>query len=192
MSSTAITRWVSSSTSAERNSRASAIGSPHRVSSERSAGGGDFEAVVIRTARACDESLAPWQSWQGVMLISFSSIRRRMLLLAFRQRLASSAQSPSNFVFAPRSARPRVQESWISSSPVPLSQSFLWAADRFFQGVSRSVPGARFFFASAWAATPVRSRRSHRGMSRNVPSTPIAPLRSVLLGSVTSFAGSIP
>ena len=58
------------------------------------------------------------------MLISFSSIRRMMPLLAFRQRLASNAQMPSNFVFAPRSARPRFQESEISSRPVPESQIF--------------------------------------------------------------------
>ena len=64
------------------------------------------------------------QSWQGVTLISFSSIRRIMPLLAFRQRLARSARIPSNFVFAPRSARPRRQERLISSMPVPLSQIF--------------------------------------------------------------------
>ena len=68
-----------------------------------------FAAVVIRTARAWGESRAPWQAWQGVTLISFSSIRRRIPLLALRHRFASRARRPSNFVFAPRSARPRRQ-----------------------------------------------------------------------------------
>ena len=89
-----------------------------------------------------------------------------MPLFAFRQRLASSGQIPSNFVFAPRSARPLFQESEISSTPVPESQIFFWAAVRFFQGVSSSVPGGSFFLASAWAATPLNSRRIQRGMSR--------------------------
>ena len=185
-----------------RNSRASAIGRAHSASSESWAGWPSesffaaashaFDAVVIRTARAWEESRLPWQSWHGVTLMSFSSIRRMIPLFAVRQRLASRPQSPSNFVFAPRSARPRFHESLISSRPVPLSQSFFWAAVRSFHGVSRSVPGSSFFFASTWAATPVKRRRSHRGMSRNVPSTPIAPLRSVLSGSVTSLAGSMP
>ena len=193
---------MSSRTRAARNSRASAIGRPQSASSESSAGrpsgsffaaaSQGFDAVVIRTARACGESRLPWQSWQGVTLISFSSIRRMMPLFAVRQRLASRPQSPSNFVFAPRSARPRFQESLISSRPVPFSQSFFCAAARSFQGVSSSVPGASFFFASTWAATPIKSRRSQRGMSRIVPSTPIAPLRSDFSGAVTSLAGSMP
>jgi hypothetical protein len=127
-----------------------------------------------------------------VTLISFSSIRRTMPLLAFRQRFASRARMPSNFVFAPRSARPRRQASWISSIPVPSSQIRFWAAVSSCHGVSRSVPAGSFFFASACAATPVNSRRIHRGMSRKVPSTPMAPLRSVLAGSVTSLVGSMP
>jgi hypothetical protein len=49
----------------------------------------------------------------------FSSIRLMMPLLAFRQRLVSIASTPSNFVLAPRSARPRRQETLIVSTPVP-------------------------------------------------------------------------
>ena len=99
---------------------------------------------------------------------------------------------PSNFVFAPRSARPRFQASLISSTPVPESQILRWAGVSFSQGVSRRVPGASFFFASACAATPVNSRRIQRGMSRNVPSTPMQPFLSDFVGSVTSFSGSMP
>ena len=132
------------------------------------------------------------QSWQGVTLISFSSIRRMMPLLALRQRLASIARIPSNFVFPPRSARPRFQARVISSRPVPLSQIFFWSDVRSCQGVSSSVPVGNFRFDSAWTATPVSSRRSHRGISRKLPSTPIAPLRSDFSGVVTSFVGSMP
>jgi len=122
----------------------------------------------------------------------FSIIRRMMPLFAFRQRLASSARSPSNFVFAPRSARPRFHERLISSRPVPASQIRFCCGVRSFHGVSRSVPGGSFFFASAWAATPLQSRRIHRGMSRKPPTMASAPLRSDLSGSATSFTGSIP
>ena len=73
---------------------------------------------------------------------------------------------PSNFVFAPRSTRPRFQVSLMDSTPVPSSQIFLCAGVSSFQGVSRSVPGGSFFFSSAWAATPLNSRRIQRGMSR--------------------------
>ena len=152
--------------------------------------GCDF--VWIRTALACAEIRAPRQVWQGVTHISFSSIRRMMLLLALRQRLASIARMPSNFVFAPRSARPRRHAITISSMPVPLSQIFFSSGVSSCHGVSSSLPGASFRCVSAWAATPLSSRRSHRGMSRKVPSTPIAPLRSDFSGAVRSLTGSMP
>jgi hypothetical protein len=52
------------------------------------------------------------------------------------------------------------------STPVPSSQIFFCAGVRSCQGVSRRVPGGSFFFASAWAATPLNNRRIQRGISR--------------------------
>ena len=108
------------------------------------------------------------------------------------QRLVSIARSPSKRVFAPRSARPRFQRTSISPRPVPSSQTRFCSAVRSLHGVSSSVPPGQRRAASAWAATAVSSRRSQRGMSRKVPSTPSAPLRSESCGAVTSLSGSTP